>query len=130
MLLAWSAVTLKGLAGADFSAGVRTARRRLTVEVDRRTYTAAREPVWTGGARYVAELAALLGAALLFGGFHLDGAQRLIGHTGEPFHGGAFLWRVSAGILLGALFRWRGLGVSAWAHAVYNLALALGLGPG
>ena len=78
-------------------------------------------------ARFAAELAALLGSALLFAWFHLDGAQRLLGGAGEPYHGGLFLWRVSAGILLGALFRWRGLGVAAWAHAVFNLGIALGI---
>jgi hypothetical protein len=78
-------------------------------------------------ARTLAELAALLGSALLFAWFHLDSAQRLLGSVGEPYHQGLFLWRLSAGILLGALFRWRGLGVSAWAHAVFNLGIALGI---
>lgn len=78
-------------------------------------------------ARVLAELAALLGSACLFAWFHLQSAQRLLGSTGESFHAGLFLWRVSAGILLGALFRWRGFGVAAWAHAVFNLGIALGL---
>jgi hypothetical protein len=79
------------------------------------------------GAHFLAELAALLGSALLFAWFHLDSAQRLLGTSGEPYQGGLFLWRVSAGILLGALFRWRGFGLAAWAHAVFNLGIALGL---
>ncbi len=79
------------------------------------------------GARLLAELAALLGSAFLFAWFHLDSAQRLLGTSGEPYQGGLFLWRVSAGILLGALFRWRGFGVAAWAHAIYNLGIALGI---
>jgi len=79
------------------------------------------------GARLLAELAALLGSALLFAWFHLDSAQRLLGSSGEPYQSGLFLWRVSAGILLGALFRWRGFGVAAWAHAVFNLGIALGI---
>ena len=74
-----------------------------------------------------AELAALLGSALLFAAFHLAGAQRLLGGEGEPYQRGLFLWRVSAGILLGALFRWRGFGVAAWAHGVFNLGIALGI---
>jgi len=78
-------------------------------------------------ASVVAELAALLGSALVFAWFHLDSAQRLLGNVGEPYHGGLFLWRVSAGILLGALFRWRGFGVAAWAHGVFNLGVALGI---
>ena len=32
-------------------------------------------------------------------------------------------------ILLGLLFRWRGVGVTAWTHGLFNLALLLGAGP-
>lgn len=80
-------------------------------------------------AQGVAELSALLASAALFALFHLDPLQRALGGSGEPFHSGLFLWRLSAGILLGGLFRWRGLGAAAWAHAVFNLGIALGLGP-
>lgn len=80
-------------------------------------------------ARLAAELGALLASALVFAWFHLDQAQRLIGGLGEPFHQGLFLWRVSAGLVLGALFRLRGFGVAAWAHAVFNLGIALGIRP-
>ncbi len=83
----------------------------------------------TRAARLAAEFVALLGSALVFAWFHLEAAQRLLGARGEVFHGGLFLWRVSAGILLGGLFRWRGFGMAAWAHALYNLGLALGLRP-
>jgi len=75
----------------------------------------------------LAELGALVGSAFLFAWFHLDSAQRLLANVGEPYHGGLFLWRVTAGILLGALFRWRGFGVAAWAHGVFNLGVALGI---
>jgi hypothetical protein len=80
-----------------------------------------------GAARGAAELVGLLGSACLFALFHLGAVQRLLELPGEPFHRGLFLWRVSAGVLLGALFRWRGLGVAAWAHAVFNLGIALGI---
>lgn len=80
-------------------------------------------------AQGTAELAALLASAALFALFHLEAVQRGLGGSGEPFHAGLFLWRLSAGILLGGLFRWRGLGVAAWAHAVFNLGIALGLAP-
>jgi len=80
-------------------------------------------------AQGAAELVALLASAALFALFHLDAVQRGLGGAGEPFHAGLFLWRLSAGILLGGLFRWRGLGVAAWAHAVFNLGVALGLAP-
>jgi len=80
-------------------------------------------------ARLGAELGALLASALVFAWFHLDSAQHLLGGSGEPFHRGLFLWRVSAGLVLGALFRLRGFGVAAWAHAVFNLGIALGIRP-
>jgi len=79
-------------------------------------------------ARFGAELGALLGSALLFAAFHLAAAQRWLGTSGEPYDPALFAWRVSAGILLGGLFRWRGFGTAAWAHAVFNLGLALGIG--
>jgi hypothetical protein len=79
-------------------------------------------------ARAAADLSALLGSALAFALFHLDAVQAHLGAVGEPYHRGLFLWRVSAGLVLGGLFRWRGLGVAAWAHAVFNLGVALGIG--
>jgi hypothetical protein len=81
----------------------------------------------TRAARFASELAALLGSALLFAAFHLDAVQRLLGFPGQPFHAGLFTWHVTAGILLGGLFRWRGFGAAAWAHALFNLGLALGI---
>jgi len=74
-----------------------------------------------------AELAALLVSALAFSAFHLHGVQAWLGLRGERFDTGLFLWRVSAGLVLGGLFRWRGLGLAAWSHAVFNLGLALGI---
>ena len=83
-----------------------------------------RPVAWTA-----ADLLALIGSSTLFALFHLDAVQRALGSSGEPYHAGVFVWRLVAAILLGALFRWRGLGASAWAHATLNLALALGAGP-
>jgi len=74
-----------------------------------------------------AELFALLLSSLSFSAFHLHGVQAWLGLRGERFDTGLFLWRVSAGLLLGGLFRWRGLAVAAWSHAVFNLGLALGI---
>ena len=83
-----------------------------------------------GGGRWVAELVALLGSSVFFAAFHLEPLQRWLGRGGESFDSAVFLWRLLAGLLLAALFRWRGLGVSAWAHGLFNLGLALGAGPG
>ena len=76
------------------------------------------------------EWTAIVGSSVLFSAFHLSSFQRLIGHQGEPFDAAIFLWRLLAGLLLAGLFRWRGLGVCAWAHALFNLGLVLGAGPG
>ncbi|MEW6072684.1 MAG: CPBP family glutamic-type intramembrane protease [Planctomycetota bacterium] len=78
----------------------------------------------------VAELGAILGSSLAFAALHLAAFTAPIGVGGEPFEGPVFLWRCLAGILLAGLYRWRGLGVAAWAHGLFNLALLLGADPG
>jgi len=83
-----------------------------------------------GVAGWVGELVALLGSSVLFAAFHLAALHAWPGGGGEPFDAAVFLWRLLAGLLLAALFRWRGLGVCAWAHGLFNLALALGASPG
>jgi hypothetical protein len=77
-----------------------------------------------------AELLALVLSALLFALSHLAlVVQRVAGSGGEPFEPAVFAWRTLAGVLLGILFRWRGMGVAAWAHALFNLTLSIGAGP-
>lgn len=80
--------------------------------------------------RWLAEGWAVLGSALLFAAGHLDAATRFVGLEGETFDSGVFLWRAVAGVFLAGLFRWRGPGVAAWSHGLFNLALILGSGPG
>ncbi len=82
------------------------------------------------GAEWVAEAVALAGSSLAFAVFHLEGAVAWLGDGGEPFDATRFAWRTLAGALLAVLFRWRGLGVAAWAHALFNASLLLGAGPG
>lgn len=79
--------------------------------------------------RLAAELAGILGSAFLFAAFHLSALTSWISPGGEAFAGPVFTWRVLAGILLALLFRWRGPGVAAWTHGLFNLALFLGAGP-
>ncbi|MAE29103.1 MAG: hypothetical protein QF724_09565 [Planctomycetota bacterium] len=85
-------------------------------------------------ATWAGEILGLAGSALLFAALHLESVlahfSGLIGSGGEPFEAAIFTWRLSAGILLGLLFRWRGPGVAAWTHALFNLGLLLGAGPG
>lgn len=86
----------------------------------------ARERLARGGA----ELLALALSALAFAASHLERVVWVLaGPGGEPFDAAVFSWRFLAGILLGVLFRWRGMGVAAWAHALFNLALLIGAGP-
>jgi membrane protease YdiL (CAAX protease family) len=81
-------------------------------------------------ASLAAEVLALLFSAVVFALSHLQFVvARLAGSGGEPFGTAVFTWRLLAGILLGILFRWRGMGVAAWAHALFNLALYIGAGP-
>jgi len=80
-------------------------------------------------ARLLAEFAALVGSSVLFAAAHLDVVVGLVAPGGEPYDGARFAWRVFAGLALALLFRWRGMGVAAWCHAFFNLALALGAGP-
>jgi hypothetical protein len=72
---------------------------------------------------------ALVGSSLVFAAAHLDAVVGALGGGGEPFHSGLFAWRVLAGACLGLLYRWRGLGVAAWTHALFNAGLILGAGP-
>jgi len=81
-------------------------------------------------ARWTAEAVGLIGSAALFAAFHLELFTSWLGSGGEEFRAAAFTFRFFAGILLGALFRWRGPGVSAWSHGLFNLSLALGVTPG
>ncbi|MEM9800859.1 MAG: CPBP family glutamic-type intramembrane protease [Planctomycetota bacterium] len=75
-----------------------------------------------------ATLAGIVLSSLLFSAFHLGAWTAWLGPGGEPFDAAVFTWRTSAGILLAVLFLWRGVGVAAWAHASFNLALLLGAG--
>ena len=124
--LAWAAVLSGGAAFEElvFRLGVLSL-----------SYLAARRGLLALGASsraagLVAELAALLCSAVVFAASHLRFVVTgLAGAGGEPFDSAIFTWRVLAGILLGILFRWRGMGVAAWAHALFNLALTIGAGP-
>lgn len=80
-------------------------------------------------ARVSAQGMALLVSALAFAAFHLRAFTGWLGPGGEPFEAGPFFWRLFAGVLLGLLFLWRGPGVAAWTHGLFNFALFLGAGP-
>lgn len=70
-----------------------------------------------GQAGYV--LAALLGAAL----FSL---AHYLGPLGDPFEMPSFTFRFAFGLALNVLFLWRGFGVAAWTHALYDVMVVTG----
>lgn len=63
--------------------------------------------------------AALIGA-LIFSAVHY------VGVYGDVFTLASFTFRFLFGLALNALFLWRGFGVAAWAHALYDVFLTLG----
>ena len=65
-------------------------------------------------------LATFLGAAL-FSGAHYAGP------LGDPFALPSFTFRFLFGLALNALFLWRGFGVAAWTHALYDVMVVTGL---
>ena len=65
-------------------------------------------------------IAALLGAAI-FSFVHY------IGPFGDTFTLASFAFRFLFGLALNGLFLWRGFGVAAWTHALYDVMLVVGL---
>jgi hypothetical protein len=63
-------------------------------------------------------LATLIGA-LLFSAFHY------IGPLGEPLRLESFVFRALAGLAFSALYLTRGFGITAWTHALYDVAVLL-----
>lgn len=59
--------------------------------------------------------AAVLLAALLFSAVHYTG------NMGDAFTFGSFLYRFLFGLILNGLYVWRGFGVAAWTHAIYDI---------
>ncbi len=64
-------------------------------------------------------LAAILGAAL----FSL---VHYVGPLGDPFELPSFTFRFAFGLALNVLFLWRGFGVAAWTHALYDVMVVTG----
>ena len=64
-------------------------------------------------------VAAVLVAAGIFAGAHT---------IGSPFTWSAFLFRTAAGVYLSALFAYRGFGVAAGVHCVFNVVIKAGAG--
>lgn len=66
-----------------------------------------------------AALFAVLVSALLFSAFHYIGAY------GDTLRLSSFLFRLLAGLVFSTLYVVRGFGVTAWTHALYDIAVTL-----
>lgn len=64
---------------------------------------------------------AILLSSFLFSAFHY------VGDFGEAFNLITFTYRLVAGILLSVVYVFRGLGVSAWSHAIYDVYVVFGI---
>lgn len=65
--------------------------------------------------RWLAFSLAIIAAALLFSGAHY------LGELGDAFTLGSFLFRFLFGLSLNAIYLWRGFGMAAWTHAIYDI---------
>lgn len=58
-------------------------------------------------------------SALVFSSFHF------IGPYGDPFTLASFTFRAVAGLLLSVLYVFRGFGIAAWSHAIYDVLVSV-----
>jgi hypothetical protein len=72
-----------------------------------------------GIGRVPAGIFAAIGGALLFSAFHY------IGPLGEPLRLESFVFRTLAGLAFSGLYLTRGFGITAWTHALYDVAVLL-----
>lgn len=68
--------------------------------------------------RWAVAIAVVL-SALIFSGFHY------VGPYGDPLTLPSFTFRAIAGLVLSGLYVWRGFGITAWTHALYDVGLAV-----
>jgi len=66
---------------------------------------------------------AIVASAVLFSLAHHEG----VGIGSDPWDAGLFTLRAVLGVLLGAVYWWRGLGIVVYTHALYNVAVVLSI---
>lgn len=76
-----------------------------------------RVPGWQSG---TAGVFATIVGALVFSAFHY------IGPYGDPLELPSFTFRTLAGLVFSAMYLARGFGITAWTHALYDVALTVG----
>lgn len=72
-----------------------------------------------GWGRPAAASAAVVLSALIFSAFHY------VGPLGDAFTPSSFTFRAIAGLAFSGLYVTRGLGITAWTHALYDVGLSL-----
>ena len=72
-----------------------------------------------GIGRVPAGIVAAIGGALLFAAFHY------VGPLGEPMRLESFVFRTLAGLAFSGLYLTRGFGITAWTHALYDVAVLM-----
>ncbi|MBO6523221.1 MAG: CPBP family intramembrane metalloprotease [Balneolaceae bacterium] len=74
------------------------------------------------GKKWAAVTAAITLSALLFSAVHY------VGSMGDLFTFSSFAYRFLFGLILNGLYIWRGFGVAAWTHALYDVLVISFLG--
>ena len=67
----------------------------------------------------MAKTFAVLVGAVIFSAFHYVGAY------GDPFRIDSFVFRAIAGVAFSALYVFRGFGITAWTHALYDVLVLI-----
>lgn len=65
--------------------------------------------------KWMAVTVAVLLAAVIFSSVHY------VGELGDHFTVGSFLFRFLFGLALNGIYVWRGFGMAAWTHAIYDI---------
>jgi len=77
---------------------------------------------WFGPKSWANYVSAILLSAVLFSAIHYTG------NMGDPFTMSSFLFRFLFGVILNGIYVWRGFGVAAWTHALYDVIVITFLG--
>lgn len=74
------------------------------------------------GKKWAGVTAAVTLSALLFSAVHY------VGSMGDAFTMGSFIYRFLFGLILNGIYVWRGFGVAAWTHAIYDIIIITFIG--
>lgn len=74
------------------------------------------------GKKWAGVTAAVTLSALLFSAVHY------VGNMGDAFTMGSFIYRFLFGLILNGIYVWRGFGVAAWTHAIYDIIIITFIG--